>query len=235
MTDRPTGTRIGLHPALVVGLCAAGATLGVALGLGADALVSLLDRTVGSAPGLLRGIASVRDGVMAAVLGIVGALAGLLFAGTWEDETLVCEISREGVRTRLHKRRGWVPREAVADVFVDGEELVLADATGRMLAVGQVAGVGMGRLERAFTGAGYPWSGRGHPREGAFRTFVEGRDHPPHPITELLVARAGALAEKDHARARELRRQLSDAGALVRDRHGEQEYTLLEKVREPDA
>lgn len=230
MTDRRDGTTIGLHPAVTAGVCAAGFALGAGLGIGSDALLAWFEGTFDSAPAPVRVAAALPTGVAAAVLAAAGLLVGLWFAGRWKEETLVCTLDPEGVRTRLHKRSGWVPRSAVAQVFVDGEELVLADRRGRPLAVGAVAGVGVRRLGRAFTSAGYPWSGTGHPRESAFRVFVEGRDDPGAPVTDLLTQRAAALAAGDDARARALRLELGEAGAFVRDRHGEQEYVLLDAV-----
>ncbi|WP_420110855.1 YqeB family protein [Pseudactinotalea sp.] len=219
--------KLGLHPGAVIGVCALTAVAGAALGWGADALFGWFQQTFDSAPALLRAAAALPEAITIAALAVAGLAFGLMIVGDWEGETLVCEIRPDGVQTRLQKRTAWVERGRIASAFVDGEELVLADARGRMLAVGKVDGVGPRRVGRAFAEAGYPWADGGHPLERAFSPFVEGRDDLGEVATPLLRARATALEDGQKARARDLRAELSQAGVLVRDRRGAQEYARL--------
>ena len=230
----PDGTpqipKLGLHTGTTVVVCLVATAVGATLGWGADALLGWFQSTFDGAPALLRAAAALPDVVTIVALAVAGLAFGLFVVADWERETMVCEIEPDGVRTRLHKRTSWVDRGSVATAFADGNELVLADATGRMLAVGKVDGVGRRRLARAFTEAGYPWSDGGHPWEGRFAAFIEGRDDLSDPAARLIRARATAIEDGEKARARELRAELSEAGVLVRDRRGEQEYVVLSEA-----
>lgn len=223
-------TRLGLHPIAVIAVCVGTTTIGTGLGFGADALFMWFHSTFDSAPALVRAAAALPDVVTIVVLALAGLVFGVIVIGGWESETLVCEVRPDGIQTRLNKRTSWVARGDISSVYLDGEELVLADSTGRMLAVGKVDGVGAKRLARALTEAGYPWSGGGSPYEASFSTFVDGRDDLGAPATALIRSRATALEDGQKARARELRTELSQAGTLVRDRRGEQEYVVLSSI-----
>ena len=227
MPEHPP-TKLTLHPGAVVAVCLTGAAIGTVLGLGAESLFMWFQSTFGGAPALLRAASALPDVVTIAGLGIAGLVGGLWIAAAWEAETLVCEVGADGIRTRLNKRTTWVDRTAISAAYVDRDELVLADASGRMLVAGKVDGVGPKRVGRMLAKAGYPWSDGGHPFEEEFVTFVEGRDDLGEPATGLIKARATALQDGKHGRARELRHQLSDAGVLVRDRRGEQQYVILD-------
>lgn len=220
-------TTLGLHPGVVAAVLLVCAAAGTGLGFAAEALFTWFEATFDGAPALLRAAAALPDAVTIVALGLVGAVAGLGIVGKWEDETMICELQADGVRTRLRKHTAWVGRETIASAYLDGDELVLADGRGRMLAAGKVDGVGPRRVARALVAAGYPWSGNGHPEEQSFTIFVDGRDDLGDPATGLIKARATALEDGNKARARELRSELSEAGVLVRDRRGEQEYVVL--------
>lgn len=226
-------TRLTLHPGAVAAVVAVCAAVGVVLGFAADVLFTWFESTFDGAPALLRAAAALPDVVTIVGLGVAGLIVGVWVVGEWESETLVCEVQPDGVKTRLHQHTAWVDRCAITAVYLDHDELVLAEAGGRMLAVGKVDGVGRARLARTFTSAGYPWSDGGHPLEGSFATFVEGRDDLGEVATDLVKQRAIALEDGNKARARALRRELSDAGVLVRDRRGEQQYALLGESEPP--
>lgn len=219
--------KLGLHPGAMIGVCVVTTLAGAALGWGADALFGWFQQTFDGAPALLRAAAALPEVVTISALAVAGLVFGLMIVGEWEGETLVCEVRPDGVQTHIQKRTAWVERSRIASAYVDGEELVLADGTGRVLAVGKVDGVGPRRVARTFAEAGYPWSDGGHPLERSFSPFVEGRDDLGDVATPLLRARATALEDGQKARARELRAELSEAGVLVRDRRGAQEFAAL--------
>jgi hypothetical protein len=223
----PEHTRLGLHPGAIAAVVVTCAATGTGLGLGADALLGWFEATLDGAPGLLRAAAALPDVVTIVALGLAGLTLGIWVVVEWERETLVCEIHPDGVQARLHKHVVWIDRDEIASACLDRDELVLLDAHGRMLVAGKVDGVGPRRVRRALSQAGYPWSDAGHPDEEQFRVFLEGRDDLGEPATTLIKARAAALEGGEKARARALRAQLSDAGVLVRDRRGEQQYARL--------
>lgn len=218
--------RLTLHPLAVATTLLLGVVVGGGLGASAGALLRWFESTFDSAPGPIRVAAALPDAVAIGALAVIGLVAGLLLVGRWEEETLVVRIEQDGLHLRHHKRSRWVTRTDVANLYLDRDELVVADSAGRPIATGDVGGVGRRRIARALGAAGYPFCSSGNPHEGRFTVFVEGRDDLG-ATADLLTRRAAALAQDDAARARELRAELGSAGVLVRDRRGEQEYVVL--------
>lgn len=203
-----------------------GAVLGACVGLVAEPIFGWLDSTIGDAPGPLRVVAHLPTAWAVAALIVVGLGGGVVLALIAKRESLVLTVNTEAVRLTQDRDDRYVPRGSIAAVFRDGEELVLIDSGSQELARVDASDLSATKIQDAFERCHYPWT-EGHPYEQEFHRWVDGHpaldDHSNH----LLRARARALTDKRTGMAADLTEQLQDAGVVVRDRHGAQQYRLV--------
>lgn len=166
-------------------------------------------------PGPVRLVASLpeRPAVIGATL--VGALAGLVFAGLVHQEFLRVTVSRTEVVLSRPGTIRVLDSAAVAVAFPDRDRLVLLDRAGAELAR-EPSHLPHRRLAAAFTGYGVAWADR-DPHAGAYRRWVPESPELPPAARALLTARERALKAGDEHDIAELRDELARLGIVVRD------------------
>jgi hypothetical protein len=147
----------------------------------------------------------------------VGLLVGLVIAGIAADERLMVRVTPElTVLVRGDKPGSRVDRAAVDVVFYDRKHLVLLDRSTAELAH-EKHDLSADSLRAAFLAHGYPWRD-GDPHEEEYRLWVKGAAALPPGADVLLEAREKALRRHKDDDARELRREVSRLGLVLRDR-----------------
>jgi hypothetical protein len=234
MTDRASSGAIDLgYPrwgqALYVPVPA---LIGAGLGWGLTALVDLL---LGLPWIPFRGplslIDSVPDQIAVPVLIGLGLLAGAIFGLYSLHEELTITVDDQRVRLRRGDADRRLDRTAVADVFLDGKDLVLLGHDSNELARERTDRP-VARLADAFTQHGYPWRAEGDPRAGDFRLWSERAHGLPAAARAMLSMRARALKDNKTEDAADLRAELLKVGVVVRDEGGKQYWRLANR---PDA
>ncbi|SFP73970.1 hypothetical protein SAMN05421810_103263 [Amycolatopsis arida] len=212
-------------PAVYRWILALGATaLGVALGFLVKPITTWLVDLVGSAPGPLRLAANLPPIWAVLVLTVVGAVAGLWLAHQAQVESLEVTVRPEDVRLAQNGAVRHVARAAIGEVFLDRRDLVLLDRRTGELARNKASDLDRDEIATAFERLGYPWRGGADPHEHEFRQWADGAPDLPEEAHALLRARARARTDKQAGRVAELTDELRDAGVVVRDRDGAQQY-----------
>jgi hypothetical protein len=208
------------------------AVVGAGLGWALTALVDLL---LGLPWIPFRGplslIDSVPDQIAVPVLIGLGLLAGVIFGLYALHEELSITVDDQRVRLRRGDADRRLDRTAVADVFLDGKDLVLLGHDSNELARERTDRP-VTRLADAFTQHGYPWRAEGDPRAGDFRLWSERAHGLPAAARAMLSMRARALKAKKTEDAADLRAELINLGVVVRDEGGKQYWRLAHR---PDA
>ena len=208
------------------------AVIGAGLGW---ALMVLVDLLLGLPWIPFRGplslIDSVPDQIAVPVLIGLGLLAGVIFGLYALHEELTITVDDHRVRLQRGDADRRLDRTAVADVFLDGKDLVLLGHDSNELARERTDRPAA-RLADAFTRHGYPWRAEGDPRAGDFRLWSETAHGLPAAARAMLSMRARALKEKKKEDAADLRRELVNIGVVVRDEGGKQYWRLANR---PDA
>ncbi|MGI5125417.1 YqeB family protein [Pseudonocardia sp. CA-107938] len=214
---------VRLPAAVPWGLAALVTAVGVGGGFVVAPVVRWLLRTVDSAPGPLRLLATLPTGWAVLVTGLLGLVAGVVLAGIAHAESP--EVTVDGDHVQLSEKgrpARWIGRAEIRGVLRDGRDLVLLDHRGTELDRVKVSDLPAARLRAAFTDHGYPW--RDDPDYGAgFAIWVDGRPDVPAEAHALLRERGRALERKELAAAADLRADLRGYGVAVRDRDGKQE------------
>jgi len=153
-----------------------GGVAGFVLALLVDSLVQWLEETVGSVPGPLRVAAALPPWLAIAVMTVGGILAGSWLAERAERESLVLTIGADSVRLQQDGNDRYLPREAIAAVFLDGKFLVFLGSATRPIARGKATDLSTKEVRAAFERFGYPWRGTQDPHEDEFQPWVDG--HP---------------------------------------------------------
>ncbi|SIR05696.1 YqeB family protein [Micromonospora avicenniae] len=164
---------------------------------------------------------------------VLGALAGLLLAGAGTAERLTVTVDRERVALRRDGKRQETPRHQVRVVLVDGGDLVLLDGDGGEL-LRERSELDRNRLRAAFRAHGWPWAEE-DPHRAAYRLWVPGLPGLPAGADALLRARERAIERDRRNDARELRRELSRLGVVVRDEERRQYWRLTARAVAPAA
>lgn len=156
---------------------------------------------------------------------VVGALAGLLVGFIAVHESLSVSISDSQVVLTIRDTSQVFQRNEIALAFRDGKQLVLLDPNSLEVAR-EESGLPWRRLADAFAEHGYSWADEDPHRE-EFRRWVPGTPGLPEGADAILKARARALDRKDDPEdARELRRELTKLGVVVRDDNGRQYWRM---------
>ncbi|GAA1785974.1 YqeB family protein [Actinomadura chokoriensis] len=152
----------------------------------------------------------------------VGALAGagLIFFDSLEQVSVTVSGERVILKRPGHVQE--VVREQVGHVFREKDRLVLLGPKGEEIAR-EKCDLNVRRLAAVFTGYGYAWAD-GDPYEDEFRIWAPQTPELPDLANALLAARAQAMKSSDSGDSvKELRRELSRIGIVVRDK-GKQQY-----------
>ncbi|MGF9912361.1 DUF308 domain-containing protein [Paenibacillus ehimensis] len=216
-------TAIGFSGAVRVLLFVGGSVLGLALGY----FIPLIAKWALTLPwvpyeGPLKLITSV-SGLWATVIAsLLGLAAGLWFAQEVIKDTLYVVVSGETIRLEKDGAAQELTRETIGAVFLDGKQLVVLGNKGEELAR-ETYEWASGRIAGALTEHGYPWSPGGDPYKEHFRRWVPDTPDLPPAVNALLKAREIALQKKEKGEAKELRREVSKLGFVVRD-EGTRQY-----------
>ena len=178
-------------------------------------------------------IDSVPDQIALPVLIGLGLVAGVVFGLYALHEELSITVDDHRVRLRRRDTDRRLDRTAIADVFLDGKELVLLGHDSNELAR-EKTDRPAARLADAFTQHGYPWRTGGEPRAGDFR-WSESAQGLPAAARAMLSMRARALKAKKADDAADLRAELVNLGVVVRDEGGKQYWRLTNRPDSLDA
>ncbi|HEV2928605.1 MAG TPA: hypothetical protein VGW74_07930 [Propionibacteriaceae bacterium] len=228
MTDRFSSgaTKLGYNRAgqalFVLIPALAGAGLGWALTAVLDWLLSLSWIPF---RGPLNLIDSVPDQIALPVLIGLGLVAGIVFGLYALHEELSITVDNERVRLQRGNADRRLDRTDIADVFLDGKDLVILGHDSNELAR-EKTDRPAARLAEVFSHYGYRWRAEGDPRAGDFRLWSESAQGLPAGARPMLSMRARALKEKKAADAADLRAELINLGVVVRDEGGKQYWRL---------
>jgi hypothetical protein len=205
------------------------ALIGAGLGW---ALTALLDGLL-SLPWIpLRGplslIDSVPDRIALPVMIGLGLIAGGVFGLYALHDELSITVDDHRVRLQRGDADRRLDRTTIADVFLNGKDLVMLGHDSNELAA-EKTDRPAARLADAFRKHGYPWREQGDPREGQFRLWSETAQGLPPAARPMLSMRARALKEKKSAYAADLRAELINLGVVVRDEGGKQCWRLADR------
>jgi hypothetical protein len=208
------------------------ALIGAGLGWALTALVDLLlELSWIPFRGPLSLIDSVPDQIAIPVLIGLGLLAGVIFGLYALHGELTVTVDDHRVRLQRGDADRRLDRTAVADVFLDGKDLVFLGHDSNELAR-ERTDRSAARLADAFARHGYPWRADGDPRAGDFRLWSETAHGLPAAARAMLSMRARALKNKKTEDAADLRTELINLGVVVRDEGGKQYWRLATR---PDA
>ncbi len=154
----------------------------------------------------------------------VGAVAGLLLGLTALHEALTVAVSDAQVTLSTRDETQVVDGGEIALAFKDGKQLVLLGHHGRE-AAREETDLSAKRLSRAFTKHGYGWA-ETDPHDDAYRLWVPGASGLPDGADAVFAARAQALKGDKGDDARELRKELTRIGVVVRDRDKRQYWRV---------
>ncbi|MFH9983453.1 hypothetical protein ACH4ND_30400 [Streptomyces sp. NPDC017179] len=203
----------------------------VLVGAGVGWLVDVLADWLVTLPWApLQGPAELVASLPAPALSAAGAVAGLVLGLVAQYEQLVVRLSGERVVLTRKGREQEFPRDAVATVFRDGEQLVLLGHDGGEL-TRQECDLDARRVADAFTEHGYAWADV-DPHQDEFRRWVPGSPGLPESANAILKARQESLEKKSPSDddVRELREELARLGVVVRDEKRRQYWRTLPKA-----
>lgn len=229
MTDEPAVVRIPKRWIVAFHLLGAAAGFGAAFIIGP--LVGWLLGFVGDAPGLLRLAGSLPLVWAIPVLTIAGLIAGFLLSAQWQEEVGVVTVGSESVTVYRGGTGSLLKRERIAGAFTDGKDLIIVDADAKEMLRSKTDRILDTRLQTAFEEHGYRWQGTTDPREEAFIAWIDGDGPLDAAAHDLLRSRQRALADKRAGEAESRRDELVEAGIVVRDRDGGQQYRLIDSDR----
>lgn len=168
---------------------------GALLGLVAAPALRWLLATFGSAPGPLRVVGVVPTSWAVVVLALLGAAAGGWCAHRAWVESLRLVVDADGVTLEQDGEERFVARPTVAEVYLDGKELVVLDTAGRQLARSKASDLSGSAVQQAFSTFSYPWKGFSDPYEDDYHRWVDGHPDLDPRTDQLLRARSRALAD----------------------------------------
>lgn len=200
---------------------------GVALGFLAKPFTQWLVSMFDSAPGPLRAAAALPTAVAVPGLAAIGVVVGLWISHEALKESLRLTVTAAHVLLSQNDAERHVSRDKIAEVFLDGKDLVLLDARTIELARNNASDLNADDIAKAFTELGYPWRGGKNPYEADFQSWVDGHPALDDTRNQLLRSRSRALTDEKTGAAAELADQLQEAGVVVRDRDGAQQYRLV--------
>ncbi|GLI04079.1 hypothetical protein YDYSG_01090 [Paenibacillus tyrfis] len=210
-------TAVGFSSAVRILLFVGCSALGIALGY----FIPLIAKWALTLPwvpfqGPLKLITAFSGVWVTIVTSVLGLLAGLWFAEEVIKDTLHVVVSGETIRLEKDGTVQKFMRETIGSVFLDGKQLVILGNNGEEHAR-ETYDWASERIAGALTEHGYPWSPGGDPYQDQFRRWVLDTPDLPPAVNALLKAREVALQKKERGEAKELRREVSKLGFVVKD------------------
>ncbi|WP_225727424.1 MULTISPECIES: hypothetical protein [unclassified Nocardia] len=205
----------------------AGLVLGIGVGAVLPPVGHWLVDTVQIAPGWLHLVLTVPPVWLMPIGAAVGLIGGLVVAGIAHEESLVLTVSPVHVELSQNGRERFVPRDRVAAVFREDDDLVLVDRNRMRLARFGAGDLGRRDVETAFRLHGYPWVSENDPYATEFTRWMDGRPEIDDAAHCLLRARRRAIADKKPLEVEALDEKLAEHGVDVRDRKGVQQIRLI--------
>jgi hypothetical protein len=142
-------------------------------------------------------------------------VVGIAAAYTALGETVRLTVTADAVRIQRRDRDETIDRAAVADVFLDGDRIVLLDHRSLPLARDPNPTSREG-IAAAFRVHGYPWRER-DPFAESYRRWHPDTPDLPAPVNAVLAAREVALRRKAHTEVRGLSEALHKLGYAARE------------------
>ena len=152
-------------------------------------------------------------------------VVGVAVAYTALGETVRLTVTDDTLRIEQRDRDETIGRADVADVFLDGDRIVVLDH--RSLALARDPNpTGRDRVAAAFRAHGYPWRER-DPFAGSYRPWQPDSRDLPAPVNAVLAAREVALRKKARTEVRGLSEALHELGYTTRDEGARQFWRPL--------
>lgn len=156
-----------------------------------------------------------------AALVVAGALVGGFVTLLAYDDIVSVTIDRAAVAIKRSRNEATFPRSTVAGAFVDAKHLVLLGPHGEELAR-EKTDLAPRKLRAGFAEHGYEWHER-DPYGDAFTRWFDGATGLSRDAHAILRTRQTALENGDTGELRDLRRELSRHGVVVRE-DGKRQY-----------
>lgn len=197
---------------------------GVVAGIAASPLNDWLLTFWGGAPGFLRLAANLPAWLAVVVMAGVGLYFGGWLADRSRKDTLALEVGFTGLTLEQYESTRHIPREQIASIVLDGNDLVLFDAADLQLARNDARDLNKRQLESVLTSFGYPIAFVVNAAGSTYRRWTEG--HPDLDAKEhrLMHNRVQALKDKDFLAASGFTDELLSSGVVVRDRRRVPEF-----------
>jgi hypothetical protein len=212
----PTSTVVGMPTADRVVITCGAPTLGALIGLFLPWIAGQLLRLPWvPMGGPLRLIASLHEGWRLGICVAVGVVLGLGFAVIAVTESLKITVTDAMIRLDKDRHTWFLAKDDVHAAFRDGKRLVILGADSQVLLteVHEASGEALGE---AFRAHGYPWASE-DPYSALFRKWEPGSPGLPSAVDTLLAAREVALRRRSTDAVKDLEKDLSRLGYVVRD------------------
>jgi hypothetical protein len=170
---------------------------------------------------VFRFVGAVDTPVEIAINLVIWLLVGLAVARSATADTTRLTVTDDAVRVERRDRSESIPRDDVADVFLDGGKLVMLDRRSRQL-VRDPAPAAEDATAAVFRAHGYPWRD-GDPFADLYRRWQPDTPDLPASVNAVLAAREAALKKKAHGDVRDLADALHKLGYVARD-EGSRQY-----------
>lgn len=167
--------------------------------------------------GPLELIASFQEKWVDFATAVLGLIAGLWLTGAVFRESLVVTVSDEEVHWKINGSVQIISRADISAVFIENKKLVLLGDLSQELARETYEST-PAEVADAFVQHRYPWSHEGDPYDAHYHRWVPDSPGLSPAINALLKAREKALLKKDVNDAKDLHREVSKLGIVVRDK-----------------
>ena len=183
--------------------------------------------------GPLKLIAFIQAKWVTIVTTFLGLIVGIWLASKAIHESLVISVSDDEVILKIGDSDQHYSKPDIASVFIDDKMLVLLGNAGQELAREPYESTPR-NIADTFVKHDYPWASDGDPYEAEYRLWV---DHTPElapAVNALMRYREQALLKKDMNSAKEMLREASKLGIMVRNKGKLQYWRSLGNVNGVD-
>lgn len=216
-------TRIEQNRVIPVVLAVIVAALGFGLGFVLPAIAGYLERgleaTPFPAPGILHVIAGLPLSWSVPVMVVLGVIGAGFVAVAAHTEALTLTVYDDHVEYGQNGAEGWIDRDHVSGVYVDGRYLVFLNRLGTIRHRLDADTLSKTKVADAFRAHDYPWS-QSDPYDAAYVTWLDGRPEFSEYEHALLRRLRTAHRNKDTQAQTDVCAELADAGLITRVRDG---------------
>jgi len=165
--------------------------------------------------GLLEWVAALESQWVSVIAAVLGMLAGIFFVFYAFSKTLKITITDEKVTLNFKEKENHIHKKDISAIYMEGKDLIFLGSKGNELYRGQPESK-KEVISQAFQQHWYPWENK-DPFENQYQRWVT--DHPEFSshINTLLSAREKALKNEETEEAKVLRKNLAEAGLVIRD------------------